>query len=107
MTGSFGEMGSLLKQAQQMQRDLDRVREELRTRTVEGSAGGGAVRVLVTGDRQVAKVEIADEVVAAGDRAMVEDLVLAALRDGVAKAATMAEEAMARVTGGVNLPGLF
>ena len=47
MTNSFGEMGSLLKQAQQMQRELDRVREELRTRTVEGTAGGGAVRVLL------------------------------------------------------------
>ncbi len=107
MTGSFGEMGSLLKQAQQMQRDLDRVREELRSRTVEGSSGGGAVRVLVTGDRQIAKVEIADEVVKSGDRALLEDLVLAALRDGTAKASTMAEEAMSRVTGGVNLPGLF
>ena len=107
MTGSFGEMGSLLKQAQQMQRDLDRVREELRTRTVEGTAGGGAVRVLVSGDRRIGKIEIADEVVAAGDRAALEDLVLAALRDGVDKAAAMAEEAMARVTGGVNLPGLF
>ena len=54
MSSSFGEMGNLLKQAQEMQRELDRVREELRNRTVEGSAGGGAVRVLVTGDSHTA-----------------------------------------------------
>ncbi len=107
MTGSFGEFGSLLKQAQQMQRELDRVREELRRTTVEGSAGGGAVRVLVTGDRQVTKVEIAPEVLSAGDATMIEDLILTALRDGTAKAGKLAEEALGKVTGGVSLPGLF
>ena len=107
MTGSFGELGSLLKQAQQMQRDLDRVREELRTKTVEGTAGGGAVRVLVTGDRQVSKVEIAPELLAKPDKQMLEDLLLAALRDGIAKATRMSNESLGRVTGGINLPGLF
>jgi DNA-binding YbaB/EbfC family protein len=107
MTGSFGEMGSLLKQAQQMQRDLDRVREELRSRTVEGSAGGGRVKVLVTGDRQVTRVEISPEVLAAGDKALLEDLILGALRDGIGKASRMAEESLGKVTGGIHLPGLF
>lgn len=107
MSSSFGEFGSLLKQAQQMQRELDRVREELRGRTVEGSAGGGTVRVLVTGDRQVAKVEISPEVIAEGDASLVEDLVLTALKDATAKAMKMSEEALGKVTGGVNLPGLF
>jgi len=105
MSGSFGELGSLLKQAQQMQRDLDRVREELRNMTVEGHAQG--VRVLVAGDRQIAKVEIAEELLAEGDKAVLEDLLLLALQDGVAKAAKLAEEKMGKVTGGVNLPGLF
>jgi len=107
MSGSFGEFGSLLKQAQQMQRELDRVREELRQRTVEGTAGGGAVRVLVTGDRQVTRVEISPEVLKDGDAALVEDLVLTALRDGIGKAAKLAEESLGRVTGGIHLPGLF
>ena len=61
MNGAFGDMGSLLKQAQQMQRELDRVREELKTRTVEGTAGGGAVRVTASGDRTVVKVELSAE----------------------------------------------
>ena len=107
MSSSFGEFGSLLKQAQEMQRELDRVREELRQRTVEGTAGGGAVRVLVTGDRQVTKIEIAPSVLEGKDPALVEDLVLSALRDGIGKASKLAEESLGRVTGGIHLPGLF
>ena len=107
MTGSFGEFGSLLKQAQEMQRELDRVRAELRNTTCEGTAGGGAVRVRVTGDRQVTKVEISQELLEQGDKALLEDLILGALRDGTEKAGKLAREAMGKVTGGVNLPGLF
>jgi nucleoid-associated protein EbfC len=107
MTGSFGELGSLLKQAQQMQRDLDRVREELRNKTVEGSAGGGAVKVQVTGDRQVTKVEIAPDLLQKPDKQMLEDLLLAALRDGISKATRLSNESLSRITGGINLPGLF
>ena len=108
MTGSLGDMGNLLRQAQEMQRELDRVREELKTRTVEGTAGGGVVRVAMTADRQeVQKVEIAPDVLKSGDKDMIEDLVLTALRDALKKAGLLANEAMSKVTGGLNLPGLF
>ena len=107
MSGSFGEMGSLLKQAQEMQRELDRVRSELRAKLLEGSAGGGVVKVWVSGDRQVTRIEIAPELIKSGDKAMLEELVLAALRDGIGKATKLAEESLAKVTGGMNLPGLF
>lgn len=107
MTGSFGEMGSLLKQAQEMQRALDKVRAEMKARTVEGSAGGGAVRVWVTGDRQVSKLEISEEFLKNAGKTEIEEMVMLALRDGTTKAARMAEEALAKVTGGINLPGLF
>ena len=107
MNGAFGDMGSLLKQAQQMQRELDRVREELKTRTVEGTAGGGAARVTASGDRTVVKVELSAELLARPDKTLLEDLVLAATRDAQAKAARLAAEAMAKVTGGIQLPGLF
>jgi len=107
MSGSFGELGSLLKQAQKMQRDLDKAREELRNTTVEGTAGAGAVRVVVTGDRQISAIEISQETLDTCDKEMIEDLVLAALRDGTTRAAKLADETMGKVTGGVNLPGLF
>jgi DNA-binding YbaB/EbfC family protein len=106
VTGPLGELGGLLKQAQQMQRDLDRAREQLAAITVEGSAGGGAVRVIVTGDRKVTKVEISPEALAQGDKEMLEDLILAAVRDGIDKASRLAEEALGKITGGLNLPGL-
>lgn len=107
MSGPMGEMSSLLKQAQQMQKDLDKARAELSVLEVEGTAGGGAVRITVTGDRMVKGVHISDEAFAARDKAMLEDLVQAALRDGLGRAHALAEERMGRVTGGVNLPGFF
>lgn len=107
MSGSFGEMGNLLKQAQQMQREVDRVRKELRETTLEGTAGGGAVRVEVDGDGQLIKVQIAQEVIDGRDRAVTEDLVLAATRDAISKAAALREKEMSKVTSGLNLPGIF
>jgi DNA-binding YbaB/EbfC family protein len=107
MSGSFGEMGNLLKQAQEMQRQLDRLRAELAEQVVEGSAGGGAVRIEVTGDRKVRSVHIADEVAQAGDRQMLEDLIQAAITDGIQKAERLAEQTLSKVTGGLQLPGMF
>ena len=107
MAGSFGEMGNLLKQAQEMQRQLDQLRSELAEQTVEGSAGGGAVRIEVTGDRKVRKVSISDEVAQSGDRELLEDLVSTAITDGIQKAERLAEETLSRVTGGLQLPGMF
>ncbi len=106
MSGSFGEMGNLLKQAQKMQRAMDEAREELRTATVEGTAGGGVVSVTVTGEGHVDKVELSDAAMGLTDKSVLEDLVLAALRDGIGRAAKMREERLAKVTGGLNLPGL-
>lgn len=104
----LGEMGHLLKQAQEMQRQLDRVREELKKREVEGLAGGGVVRVRVTADRhEVRGVSIAPEVLAEKDAALVADLVQAALQDALRRAVEVEKEAIGRVTGGMNLPGLF
>ena len=107
MSGSLGDMGNLLRQAQEMQRELDRVKEDLRNHTVEGTAGGGVVRIELTADRlEVRRVELAPEVLGA-DRGMLEDLVLTALRDALRKAEQHANESMSKITGGLNLPGLF
>ena len=86
---------------------FDSVREELRNTTVEGSAGGGAVTVSVTGDRSVASISISQEALDQGDKTLLEDLILSALKDGNERAAKLAEERLGKVTGGVRLPGLF
>ncbi len=104
MSGSFGEMGNLLKQAQQMQRELERAKEELKALRIEGTAGGGVVRVEVDGDGMVRGVSIRPD--AAGDVKLLEDLVLAAVRDALTRAAKEREVRMTRVTGGLPLPGL-
>ncbi len=107
MSGSLGDMGNLLKQAQMMQQELDRVREELRAKTVEGLGGGGQVRAIVSGDRRVMKLDISAELIGSGDKVRIESFVLEALRDGMDKAEVIREQSMSRVTGGMSLPGLF
>src|SRR5262249_1719708 len=106
MTGAFGELGSLLKQAQQMQRDLAKAREELSKRTVEGSSPDGLVKVVVSGDKRVLKVELAPNA-AKRDRAELETALLAAIKEGQDRAVALSTEILGKVTGGIHLPGLF
>ena len=107
MSGSSGEMGNLLKQAQKMQQAIDEAQEELRSTTVEGTSGGGVVTATVTGDGQVQKIAITDEALRAGGRTILEQLVLAAVRDGITKAERVRKTRMSKVTGGLDLPGLM
>ncbi len=106
-SGSFGEMGNLLKQAQEMTRQLDRAREELRTTIVTGTSAGGQVTVDATGEGLIVRISIKPEIVAPGAGPRIEELVLAAARDAITKSQALREERMSRVTGGLNLPGLF
>jgi DNA-binding YbaB/EbfC family protein len=102
----LGDMGNLLKQAQEMQKQIDRVRQELRQRKVAGQAG--AVSVEVSADREeVHRVEIAPEMLRASTPAELSDLVKRALQDAMKRAKDIEKEAIGRVTGGMNLPGLF
>jgi len=102
----LGEMGNLLKQAQEMQRQLDAVRAELRNRSVEGMAAGGTVRVSVSADRhEVRGVTLASG--APADPHALEEAVAAALRDALKRAGEAEREAIGRITGGMNLPGLL
>jgi nucleoid-associated protein EbfC len=99
-------MGSLLRQAQAMQRELDKVREELKRASVRGSAGGGAVQVEASGDKQITRVRLDPELIKGGDVALIEELVLLASKDALTKAEQLAEKGMSRVTGGLQLPGM-
>jgi nucleoid-associated protein EbfC len=113
MSSAFGDMGNLLKQAQKMQRDLELAREELKNARVTGTAGGGVVSLDADGDGQVLAVRIQPSMLGgaalggAGDPSLLEDLVLAAARDAFAKAAALRQERLSRISGGLNLPGLY
>ncbi len=99
-------MGKMLKQAQKMQSDMARVQQELAEKEVEGSAGGGAVTVKVSGENKVLSVTIRPDVLEGGDVEMVQDLVVAATNQALENAAKLAQAEMAKVTGGLNIPGL-
>ena len=100
-------MGNLMKQAQQMQEKLLKMQEELATRTIEASAGGGMVTVTVNGKSEVMSIKIEKEVVDPEDVEMLEDLVAAAVNEALRKAQEMMQEEMSKVTGGLKIPGLF
>jgi DNA-binding YbaB/EbfC family protein len=97
---------NLQRMAQQMQRDMARVQEELATASVTGSAGGGAVNVTATGRQEVTAIVIDPAVVDPDDREMLQDLVVAAVNDALRASRELAESKMAAVTGGLRLPGM-
>jgi len=111
MAKGFGDMGNMFrqmqKQAQGMQKRLADLQEDLKQRVYEGSAGGGMVTVHVNGQRELLAVKISPEVVDPDDVEMLEDLIAAAVSQGLKKAEEAYAEEMAKVTGGVPIPGLF
>jgi hypothetical protein len=104
---SIGEMGNLLKQAQEMQARMAKIQEELGQKTVQGSAGGGMVQVTVNGQFNLTAIQIESSVIKADEKDMLEDLILAAVNDGMRKARDMASAEMAKLTGGFKIPGLM
>jgi nucleoid-associated protein EbfC len=98
--------GNLAKMAQQMQAEMARVQAEIAALSLEGTAGGGAVTAVVNGNGEVVSITINREVVDPDDVEMLQDLVTAAVNDGVHKIKDAAAEKMARVTGGMQIPGL-
>ena len=102
----MGDMGKLMKQAQQMQAKMAKAQEELETMEVEASSGGGAVAVRMNGRQEVLSITIKPEVVDPDDVEMLEDMILAAYREARKKAEAVAQEELAKVTGGLP-PGLF
>ena len=95
-----------MKQAQQMQAKMMRVQEELEIKTVEATSGGGMVTAIVNGKHELMSLKIEKDVVDPEDIEMLQDLVVAAVNEGVRKAQEMAQEEMSKITGGLNIPGL-
>jgi len=100
-------LGNIMKQAQLMQQKMTRLQEELGERQVEATAGGGMVQAVVNGKQQLLSLKIEKSVVDPEDVEMLQDLVLAAVNEAIKKSQEMMQAEMGKITGGMNIPGLF
>jgi len=107
MGGGPQNMNQIIKQAQKMQDDMKALQEELDTTEYVGESGNGVVKATVNGKHDVVGIKIDASIVDPEDIEMLEDLVAAAVNDGIAKAKKDSEERMEKVTGGLNVPGMF
>jgi len=98
-------VGKLLKQAQKMQKKMEALQEELALREIEISSGGGAIKIKVNGQQEVMAIALDDEFLKE-DKEFVEETILNAIQEALAKAKEMNDEEMGKITGGLNFPGL-
>jgi DNA-binding YbaB/EbfC family protein len=98
--------GNIMKQAKKLQERMAQLQDQLALKTVEASAGGGMVSVVVNGKHELVSLKIDREVVNPEDLDMLQDLIIAAVNEGVRKAQEMATAEMAKITGGLSIPGL-
>ena len=103
---SRGGIGNIMKQAQQMQRRMAELQEELGKKQVEASAGGGMVTAVVSGKQQLLGLKIDPAAVDPEDVEILQDLVTAAVNEAIKQSQQMASEEMSKITGGMNIPGL-
>lgn len=100
-------MAGMLKQAQKMQEQMSKLQEEAATKTVEATSGGGMVTAVVNGKQQLVSIKIEKDVVDPTDIEMLQDLVEAAVNEGLRKSQELLASEMGKLTGGMNIPGLF
>jgi nucleoid-associated protein EbfC len=105
--GMGGNMNNLIKQAQKFQKQMEDMQKDLENKHFEASVGGGAVTVVANGKRQIVDIAIKPEVVDPDDVEMLQDLVLTAVNEALKKAEEDTNDAMGKLTGGMNMPGLF
>lgn len=105
--GGSNDIQQLARQAQKIQDDMEAASAELETKEYEAAAGGGAVKVTVSGKPELIKVEIQPEVIDPDDVEMLSDLIMAATNEALRTAAKEKEERMDTISGGLNIPGLF
>ena len=102
-----GNMNNMIRQAQKMQEEMLKAQEELGEKTVEASVGGGVVTVTANGKKELVSINIKPEAVDPDDVEMLQDLIVSAVNEAMRKADEMAASSMSRITGGMNIPGLF
>ena len=99
-------IGKIMKQAQKMQEKMLKMQEELATKTVEATSGGGMVTAVVNGRSELVALKIERDVINPDDIEMLQDLITAAVNEGIRKAQDMIQEEMSKITGGLSIPGL-
>jgi DNA-binding YbaB/EbfC family protein len=103
----MNNMNQMMKQVKKMQEQMMKAQEELGTKTIEGTAGGGVVTVSINGHKKLLDIKIKPEAVDPDDIEMLQDLVLTAVNDALGKADEIANQDMGKYTGGMKIPGLF
>lgn len=101
------DMNEIMRQAQQMQQKLGQVQDELANKSVTATVGGGMVSVTVNGRNELLSIHIDKEVINPDDQVMLQDLIVSAVNEGIKKAQDMAQAEMRKLTGGINIPGIF
>lgn len=104
---NFGNMGNIMKQAQKMQQNMVKAQEELEQQTVQGTAGGEAVCVSMSGKKQVLEITLKPEIVDPDDIEMLQDLITVAVNSAIEKIDALTAEITGKYTGGINIPGMF
>jgi DNA-binding YbaB/EbfC family protein len=100
-------MNNLLKQAQQMQQKIAMLQKELEDREMDVSSGGGAVKIKITGKQIIKELKLDKELLSSGDVEMIQEVLLTGVNHAITESQKMVSSAMSKVTGGLNIPGLF
>ena len=101
------DMSEIMRQAQDFQQRLSQVQNELAGKIVTASVGGGMVSVTLNGKNELLSIQIDKEVISPEDQAMLQDLIVSAVNEGIKKAQDMAQTEMKKLTGGISIPGMF
>ena len=101
------DMKFLMKQAQQMQRKMEEIKEELAHKEIKVSSGGGMIEIIINGQQEIKEIKIEPDVIDINEKEMLEDLILAAVNEALRQSKELAAQEMSKLTGGANIPGLF
>lgn len=105
--GNMGNMQGMMKKVQKMQADMAKLQEDLKSRVLETTAGGGVIKLEVNGNKEIVSLKIDQSAVDPDDVEMLEDLILTAVNDAMKQVDEVAEKEMGKITGGMKMPGMF
>ncbi len=100
-------MKFLMKQAQIMQKKMEEAKEELAQKEIKVSSGGGIIEIIINGQQEIKEIKIEPDVIDAKEKEMLEDLILVAVNESIRQSKELAAQEIAKLTGGINVPGLF